>query len=74
NQIQMTQPGGQYGARGSRLMKMLREGHNKVQLSDEEFRRIAMWIDCNAIFYGVNKPEDQARQLRAEAIPMPEIQ
>jgi hypothetical protein len=43
-------------------------------LSDEELRRIAMWIDCNAIFYGVNNPEDQARQLQAEAIPMPEIQ
>ena len=28
----------------------------------------------NAIFYGVNHPEDQARQLRGAPVPMPELQ
>jgi hypothetical protein len=74
NQVQVTPPGGMYGARGSRLMKMLRQGHEKVVLTSEELRRLAAWIDLNAIFYGVNLPEEQARQLRGEPVPMPEIQ
>ena len=32
------------------------------------------WIDMNAIFYGVSLPEDQARQVRGEVLPMPEIE
>ena len=74
NQVQVTPPGGQTGARGSRLMKLLRSGHEHVQLSSSELQRIAAWIDLNAIFYGVNLPADQARQLRGETVVMPEIQ
>ncbi len=74
NQVQFTPPGGVYGARGSRLMKLLREGHEDVALAPGELRRLAAWIDLNAIFYGVNRPEAQARQLRGETVPMPEIQ
>ena len=74
NQIQVTPPGGLYGARGSRLMKLLREGHEGVQLSDEELRRLAMWIDLNALFYGVHEPADQERMRRGEVVGMPEIQ
>jgi len=74
NQVQITPPGGMYGARGSRLLKMLRKGHNDVKLSPDEFRRLAAWIDCNAIFYGAYSPADQALQLRGEALPMPGIQ
>ena len=74
NQIQVTPPGGMYGALGSRLIKMLRKGHNDVKLSDEEFRRLAAWIDCNAIFYGDNRPTHQAKQLRGEMIAMPDLQ
>ncbi|MDY0166928.1 MAG: hypothetical protein RBS80_10315 [Thermoguttaceae bacterium] len=74
NQIQVTLPGGEIGALGSRLMHMLREGHEDVALSDEELRRLALWIDLNAIFYGVHLPEDQARMLRGETVEMPEIQ
>lgn len=74
NQIQVTLPGGMYGALGSRLLKLLRAGHEDVKLSRDELARLAAWIDLNAIFYGVNLPEDQARQLRGEQVPMPEIQ
>jgi len=45
-----------------------------VNLDDQAMRRLAMWIDCNAIFYGVNKPEEQARQLAGEVVAMPEVQ
>ncbi len=74
NQIQITAPGGQYGARGSRLMKLLAAGHYDAQLSHDELRQLAAWIDCNAIFYGTYRPEEQARQLRGERLDMPDIQ
>lgn len=74
NQIQITQPGGMYGALGSRLMKLLRSGHHGITLGPEELSRVGTWIDMNAIFYGVNDPDAQARQLRGETIEMPDIQ
>ncbi|NQT89316.1 hypothetical protein HQ560_21285, partial [bacterium] len=74
NQVQVTAPGGATGARGSRLLRMLRKGHNKVTLTGEEYRRLALWIDLNAIFYGVNLPGDQARQRRGERVAMPTLQ
>jgi hypothetical protein len=74
NQIQVTPPGGQYGARGSRLIRLLRAGHYDVRLTDADYRRLGAWIDLNAIFYGVNQPEDQARQLRGEIVAMPQVQ
>lgn len=74
NQIQVTPPGGLYGARGSRLMKLLSSRHYDAQLTPDELRRVAAWIDCNAIFYGAYRPEDQARQLRGEPLSMPEVQ
>jgi hypothetical protein len=74
NQVQVTPPGGIYGALGSRLVHLLRDGHEDVELTPEEFRRLAAWIDLNAIHYGVNSREDQARQLRGEIVPMPDIQ
>lgn len=74
NQIQITPPGGAFGARGSRLLRMLREGHHDVALTREEFARLAMWIDNNAVFYGAYAPEDQQRELRGERLEMPAIQ
>lgn len=74
NQIQMTPPGGAFGARGSRLMKLLREGHEDVQLSPEELARLATWIDMNAIFYGVYDPEQQRQQQQGKLVAMPSLQ
>ncbi len=74
NQIQVSPPGGMYGSRGSRLLKLLAKGHYDVRLARDDFRSLAAWIDLNAIFYGVNNPEDQARQLRGDPVAMPEIQ
>ena len=74
NQVQVTPVGGTYGALGSRFMKMLRAGHEDVKLSDSELRRLAAWIDCNAVFYGTYDPAGQAQQLAGQPIPMPEIQ
>jgi len=74
NQVQVTPPGGLYGARGSRLIRLLQEGHEDAKLDAGELERLSLWIDLNAIFYGVYLPEEQARQLRGEPIGMPDIQ
>jgi len=74
NQIQATPVGGRHGALGSRLMKLIRAGHEGVSLDDAELRRLAAWIDCNAVFHGSFDPAEQARQLSGEPIAMPEIQ
>ena len=74
NQVEITPPGGLYGALGSRLMRRLREGHEDVDLSADELARLAAWIDLNAIFYGVNPPDEQAKQRAGEVVAMPEIQ
>ncbi|MBR5626473.1 MAG: hypothetical protein IKW74_02485, partial [Thermoguttaceae bacterium] len=74
NTIQMTEPGGKYGALGSRLVRLIQEGHEEVGLSEQEIRNIAAWIDLNAVFYGVYDPEDQERQRRGEQVAIPEIQ
>lgn len=76
NQIQVTPADDIRSARRSRLMKMFLDppGHNNVKLSSDDIRRLAMWIDLNAIFYGVYDQEGQALQLVGQPIPMPEIQ
>lgn len=74
NQIQRTPPGGLFTARGSRLMKLLREGHEDVELSSTELARIAAWIDMNAIFYGVYDPQQQHLQQQGELVAMPPLQ
>lgn len=74
NAIDITAPGGTFGAKGSRLLKMLRNGHGKTKLTDDELRRIAMWIDQNAIFYGAYLDDRREKQLAGNDIPMPDIQ
>jgi hypothetical protein len=74
NQVQITPPGGRYGALGSRLMALLRRGHEGVELTPGELRRLAAWIDLNAVFYGSYDAAEQGRQLAREGIAMPEIQ
>jgi hypothetical protein len=43
---------GATGSRRSKLMQVLKKGHNKVALDIAEWRSLAAWIDCNAPFYG----------------------
>ncbi len=47
----MTTPG-QFGARASRLYKLLVEGHYDVKLSKGEMHRITLWLDSNSDFFG----------------------
>jgi hypothetical protein len=53
---------GQFGARASKLLEYLDQSHYGVKLSEEEFHRVVLWLDCNSDFYGAyEKPEAQAR-------------
>ncbi len=45
-------PANTLGSRTSKLMKMVREGHSEVKLTQEELIRISTWIDSNAQYYG----------------------
>ncbi|MFC1636192.1 hypothetical protein ACFL5Z_15280, partial [Planctomycetota bacterium] len=40
-----------WGSHSSKLIEVLRGGHNDVQLNEEEFDRIVTWIDLNAPYY-----------------------
>ncbi|MHC4750803.1 MAG: HzsA-related protein [Planctomycetota bacterium] len=43
---------GEFGARASKLYKILSQGHHEVKLSEEDFHRITLWLDCNSDFFG----------------------
>ncbi|MBN2136319.1 MAG: PD40 domain-containing protein [Sedimentisphaerales bacterium] len=45
------QPAYSWGSHASKLIKVIRAGHNDVKLSKEEFERIAAWIDLNGPYY-----------------------
>jgi hypothetical protein len=40
------------GSHRSRLVELIREGHEDVRLSREEFIRLVTWVDANAPYYG----------------------
>ena len=45
------QPAYSWGSHASKLIKVIRSGHNDVKLSKGEFERIATWIDINGPYY-----------------------
>ncbi len=40
------------GSHASKLITVIREGHNGVKLSQEEFIKLVTWVDANAQYYG----------------------
>lgn len=57
---------GQFGARAAPLMKYLGPEHHGVKLSDEDFHRITLWLDCNSEFLGAYENADA--QARGEVV------
>ncbi len=57
---------GKFGARASKLYRMLRAGHHDVELSTEEMRRIVLWLDSNSDFFG--SYADLRAQARGEIV------
>jgi hypothetical protein len=56
-----SQPGG-VGAARSRLFEMFRRGHHDVKLTDEQWRRLTVWMDCGSPFHGAyERIEEQAQ-------------
>jgi hypothetical protein len=43
---------GKFGARASPLLELLDQGHEGVELPEEDLYRIAVWLDCNSDFFG----------------------
>ena len=55
---------GKFGARVSKLYRMLTEGSHKarVKLGRDDLHRITLWLDCNSDFFGsYDNTRDQAR-------------
>jgi hypothetical protein len=73
NSEPMTRPN-TFGARASKLMALLQEGHEDVVLDEEELERLVTWMDTNALFYGTFDPEDQKRQQRGDRIDGPALE
>jgi hypothetical protein len=57
---------GQDGARVSPLYQLIAKGHHEVKLTDEEMRRVTLWLDCNSNFYGAY--HDTEKQARGELV------
>jgi hypothetical protein len=57
-----------FGAKASKLYKMLKKGHHGVKLTDEEMHRITVWIDSVSNFYGVYEKKGGEAQLRGEIV------
>ncbi|MCY3019935.1 MAG: NPCBM/NEW2 domain-containing protein [Planctomycetota bacterium] len=57
---------GKFGAKASKLYALLTKGHYDVKLSDEDFHRLMLWVDCSSMFYGVFEKETGEAQLRGE--------
>lgn len=62
-----------FGARASKLMALLLEGHEGVELGTDDIERLATWMDANALFYGTFDPHDQQRQQNGERIAEPSL-
>jgi hypothetical protein len=59
---------GEFGARASKLYRLLDKGHYDVKLSPEELHRICLWLDSCSLFYGVYEKEGGEAQLRGEVM------
>lgn len=57
---------GKFGARASKLYKMLKDGHHDVTLTPEQMHRITLWLDSNSDFFG--SYENLAAQANGEIV------
>ena len=48
------------------LLALLEKGHYNVKLCEDDFRRLALWLDCSSMFYGVYEKEGGEAELRGE--------
>lgn len=60
---------GQFGALGSKLLKYLDKSHHGVKLTDEEFHRLTLWMDCNLATTGPDRLTEEQRNRLVEFAP-----
>lgn len=60
-----TRPG-QFGARASKLLRIIEQGHYDVRLPVQDLHRITLWLDSNSDFFG--SYEDTEAQARGEIV------
>jgi hypothetical protein len=66
---------GRMGADESPLSAILDdETHRKITLTDTDRRRLYLWLDANAPFYGAYIQKEQLAQQQGEAVPVPALQ
>jgi hypothetical protein len=73
---QIATPPGRIGADESPLTRILDDAMHapRVQLPDADRRRLLLWLDANAPFYGTYSQEEHLAQLKGEAVPPPRRQ
>ena len=71
----VTRPG-HAGADASPLLDILQDANHKgqISLSDSERRRLQIWLDANAPFYGTYQPDRQQAQREGRHVPPPKLQ
>jgi len=57
---------GKFGAQASKLLDYMDERHYGVKLSEEDFHRLTLWLDCNSEFFG--SYENTIAQAKGEII------
>ena len=60
---------GEFGARASKLLKIIDGDHYGLKLSEEDRHRITLWLDCNSDFFG--NFQQTAEQSRGEIVSVP---
>ena len=69
-----TEPG-HVGADESRLSRILADAtHAPLHLPDADVRRLYLWLDANAPFFGVYDREAQLAQREGTKVPPPWVQ
>ena len=43
---------GKFGARAAKLLEYMDDRHHGVKLSQDDYHRLTLWLDCNSEFYG----------------------
>jgi len=57
---------GRFGARYSRLGRALLDGNHRGKISEDDYRRVVLWLDSNSLRLGAY--DDEERQLRGELV------
>lgn len=66
---------GQGGADASPLSRILADAtHRVLPLTDQDRRRLYLWLDANVPFYGTYENEARIAQQQAQAVPPPTLQ